>query len=43
LGVGEAQARAAELLAEKAVLLLEELDDLALASVHPAGEHQRRN
>jgi hypothetical protein len=42
LGVGEPQATVAELLAQDAVLLLEVLDDLALAAVHPAGEHQQQ-
>jgi len=41
LGVGEAQAPAAELLAQHAVLLLEKLDDLELAAVHPAREHEQ--
>jgi hypothetical protein len=30
------------LLAQDAVLLLEVLDDLTLAAVHPAGEHQQQ-
>jgi len=43
LVVGEPQATVAELLAQDAVLLfLEVLDDLALAAVHPAGEHQQQ-
>jgi hypothetical protein len=42
LGVGEAQAPPAELLAQNAVLLLEELDDLELAAVHPAREHEQQ-
>jgi len=42
LGVGEAQATAAELLAQDPVLLLEVLEDLALAAVHPACEHQEQ-
>ena len=36
------QATVAELLAQDAVLLLDVLDDLALAAVHPAGEHQQQ-
>jgi hypothetical protein len=42
LVIGEPQATVAELLAQDAVLLLEVLDDLALAAVHPAGEHQQQ-
>jgi hypothetical protein len=38
LSVSEAEAPAAELLAQDAVLLLEVLEDLALVAVHPAGE-----
>jgi hypothetical protein len=41
LVVGEPQATVAELLAQDAVLLLEVLDDLALAAVHPAGVRVR--
>ena len=40
-GVREAQAPAAELLAKNTVFLLEKLDDLELAAVHPAGEHEQ--
>jgi hypothetical protein len=42
LGVGESQAPTAELLAQDAVLLLEVLEDLALAAVYPAREHQEQ-
>jgi hypothetical protein len=42
LDVGEAQTPATELLAKHTVLLLEVLDDLDLAAVHPAREHQEQ-
>jgi hypothetical protein len=42
LSVGEAQAPTAELLPQDAVLLLEVRDDLGLAAVHPAREHQEQ-
>jgi hypothetical protein len=42
LGLVEAQATAAELLAQDAVLLLKVLEDLALPAVHPAREHQEQ-
>jgi len=42
LGVGEAQAPAAELLTQNAILFLEKRDDLKLAAVHPAREHEQQ-
>jgi len=42
LGIGESQTPAAELLSQDAVLLLEILDDLELAAVHPAREHEQQ-
>jgi hypothetical protein len=42
LGVREAQTPATELLAQDAVLLLDVLEELELAAVHPAREHQQQ-
>jgi hypothetical protein len=42
LCVGEARAPAAELLAQDAVLLPEVFQDLDLAAVHPAREHEEQ-
>jgi hypothetical protein len=43
LCVGEAQAPAAELLAQDAVLLPEVFEDLDLAAVHPAASTRSKN
>jgi hypothetical protein len=42
LGVAEAQVSVAELLAQHAVLLLEVLEDVDLAPIHPAREHEQQ-
>lgn len=42
LYVGESNTSPAQLLAKDAVLLLELFDDLLLATIHPASEHQQQ-